>query len=389
MFPRIEAGTGDDSIMSENEHETVRFGVIMAGGAGERFWPLSRRDRPKQLLNLTAPDRSMLAQAVDRLCPVVPPDRIYVITGAHLVEPIRAAGVGVPDANVVAEPMKRNTAGALCYITAHILAAHPDLAPDRVAIAVSTADHDIGDDALFARTVAAALDAAEREGALVICGIRPAGPETGFGYIEARDEPVFTAGGEIAVLPVQAFHEKPDRERAEAFVADGNYYWNSGMFFWTAAAFLDELRGARPEMAQAVEALRAALARGDARRAGEVFAGLEDISIDYALMEHASRVLMVRGTFPWSDVGSWPSLEQIHPRDERGNVVAGEAVLFDAADCVVCNAAASGRMAVGVAGVSGLVVVVTDDAVLVVPKDRAQDVRHIVNELKQRGAPQL
>jgi len=365
--------------------DTTRFAVIMAGGSGERFWPLSRAARPKQLLHLTDPDRSMLAEAVERLLPVVPRERIYVITSRALLGPIAAAGLGLPDGNLVGEPCKRNTTGALAWITAHILAQHPSLTPEQVSLAIVTADHRIGAPASFCAMIDTALGAAEGEGALVVCGIPPDAPETGFGYIQAA-APLAARPG---VAQVHAFHEKPNRERAEDFLAAGHYFWNSGMFFWTAQAFLGELDHARPVVATAVRAMHAAQTRGDVAQAEALFAGLEDISIDYALMEHAQKVLMVQGGFPWADVGSWSSIAPVLPKDGQENAVQGDVVLYDCQGCIVYNDAALKGMTVGVAGASDLVVVVTPDAVLVVPKDRAQDVRHLVAQLKQRGAPQI
>jgi len=375
-----------------------RFGVIMAGGTGERFWPLSRRDRPKQLLALTHPDKSMLALAVQYLAPVVPPERIYVATGRHLAAPIRAAAVGVPDESILAEPCKRNTSGAIAYATACLMAAHPDLGPEALSLAITTADHYIGDPGLFATTIEAALTAAETQDALVVCGIVPTRPDTGFGYIQvAEDAP--SAGGpgaSPAVVPVDAFHEKPDVERATALVASGRCFWNSGMFFWKVSTFLDELSTACPELAQATHDLAHALRDGDESRAERVFQALEGLAIDYALMERARRVLMIRGDFPWQDMGSWVALQEARradgegrETDAQGNLLVGSPVIHEVSNSVIYNAAGDDRVAVGVAGVEGLAVVVTDDAVLVVPKDRAQEVRHLVEALKERGARQL
>lgn len=367
--------------------EATRFGVIMAGGAGERFWPLSRKNRPKQLLHLTNPDKSMLAEAVDRLATVVSHERIYIITGPHLVAPISDAQIGIPEANVVAEPAKRNTSGALAYITAHILAKNPALTPEQISLVVATADHSIGAPEVFAQTVDTALTAAEKTGALVVCGIVPASPETGFGYIQVKDKETPHIDSSIPVYGVKAFHEKPSRETAEDFIVHGDYFWNSGMFFWTVAGFLRELDNVRPELAQAVRAMAQEMQSGG--DAADLFATLKDVSIDYALMEHAREVLMVPGTFPWIDVGLWPALETVYPTDDAGNCMVGDPVLFDSSDCIVYNEPGAAKVAVGVAGAEGLIVVVTADAVLVVPKDRAQDVRHLVAELKKRNAKQV
>lgn len=365
--------------------DPTRFAIIMAGGAGERFWPLSRQARPKQLLHLTDPDRSMLQEAVDRLAPLIPLERIYVITSRALLAPLREAGLGLPEENLVGEPCKRNTAGALAYITAQILARHPQLKPDEVALAIVTADHRIGAPEVFRAMIDTALSAAARHGALVTCGIVPTIPETGFGYIQSAD----AVDDEPGIYRVHAFHEKPNREKAEDFLAAGNYLWNSGMFFWTAGSFLAELDHARPEIANGTRALREALAANDTARAEQHFAALEDISIDYALMERAKNVLMVRGTFPWADVGSWSSIEPTLDKDARDNAVRGEAILHDCEGCIVYNESGDAGITVGLSGTTDLVVVITQDAVLVVPKDKAQDVRHIVAELKKRGAQQV
>ena len=382
----IESGEGKYGMQ---EGALVRFGVIMAGGSGERFWPLSRKQRPKQLLNLSRPDKSMLAEAVDRVCAVVPPDRVYIITGAHLVEAIRESDVRLAPENIVAEPAKRNTAGALCYITAWLLARHPELKPEEVSIAITTADHKIDDEALFEQTLAAALEVAEQKEALVICGIQPDAPETGYGYIQAEQAQPFTAGEGIEAYPVRAFHEKPNRSRAQDFISEGNYYWNSGMFFWRAADFLGELGRIRSDMANAVLQLRDHIQEEDLAAAAKVFERFENISIDYALMEHASRVFMIRGTFPWKDVGQWPALYAIHEADAKGNCIVGDCITFDAKNSVIYNEIRDREVVVAVAGVDDLIVVATEDAILVVAKDRAQDVRHLVKTLKEKDAPQV
>ncbi|HRU07267.1 MAG TPA: mannose-1-phosphate guanylyltransferase [Candidatus Brocadiia bacterium] len=358
----------------------MRFAVIMAGGAGERFWPLSRQDRPKQLLRLADPNQTLLEQAVRRVAPLIPAERVFVVTGRALREPIRKAGLPLPPENVVAEPCKRNTAGCLVYAAAWALARLGGEA-DGLTMAVLTADHRIGGDERFARTVGAALEAAEREEALVTIGVRPSRPETGYGYIEAE--------GEGAVRPVKRFLEKPDAERAREFAASGRHFWNSGMFFWRVGVFLRELGRARPAHAEAARRMAEALKRGDEAGAAAIFERLEDISIDYALMEKARRVLMARADFEWDDVGAWDALERAMPLDKAGNAAVGGPALVDCRGCVVCNAAGPEKMAVAALGVEGLVVVVCEDAVLVAPKARAQEVKKVVALLKERGARQV
>ncbi len=370
--------------------ETIRIGVIMAGGSGERFWPLSRLRRPKQLLKLTNPRQTMLGEALARLAPEIPPERIYVVTGEHLLEPIRATSLGLPHENVIAEPCKRNTSGALVFAAAHVLAT---LGGDGsgITMAVTTADHLIRDEARFQDAIKTAMEAAERENVLATIGVVPTRTETAYGYIQVDPAMTAVAGFDrgVPVYQVRAFHEKPNREMAEDFIATGHYFWNSGMFFWKLSTFLDELRYARPQLAQAATEMVHALTTNDQVRLRAIFESLEDVSIDYALMEHARHVLMVRGDFGWDDVGSWPALDRTFDRDAQGNVAIGDPVLVDVEDCIVYNAGGAEKVAVGVIGCEDLVVVVTDDAVLVMPKDRAQDVRQVVAKLKAGGAKQV
>lgn len=370
--------------------EGTRFGVIMAGGAGERFWPLSRANMPKQLLPLTHPTKSMLHEAVERMTPVIPPERLFVITGRHLVHAIRDAEIGLPAENILAEPCKRNTSGALAYVTASLLARHGEVSPERISLAVTTADHRIGDDEAFRQTVTTALRAAECNDALVVCGITPTRPETGFGYVQIADvsKPVSEFTAPPQVFDVSAFHEKPDRQTAQSYVESGHYFWNSGMFFWRVSAFLEELEEAQPQLATAIRDMAAAMQRSDAETVHRLFSGLDDISIDFALMERARRVQMVRGDFPWDDIGSWPSLSRVGATDDHANACFGDPILRDAEGCIVYNSLGASQMALAVVGVRDLIVVATPDAVLVMPKGRSQDVRAIVEEIKARGMPQ-
>jgi mannose-1-phosphate guanylyltransferase len=185
---------------------------------------------------------------------------------------------------------------------------------------------------------------------------------------------------------VAAFHEKPNQEKAEEFIATGSYYWNSGMFFWRLDSFLKELDSANPELANATREMATAMHANDKGTVRNIFEKLDNISIDYALMEHAKHVMVTRADYPWDDVGAWTSLERSRRPDDHGNVVEGEPILVDCKDCIVYNDAGADQMSVGVVGVDDLIVVVSKDGVLVIPKDRAQDVRHAVTELKARGS---
>ena len=287
---------------------------------------------------------------------------------------------------MIAEPCKRNTCGALAYAAAHLLAEHGGDGAD-LSMAITTADHLIGEEDRFREIVLAALDAAETQDALAVLGVVPTRPETGYGYIQIRGDGA-AADGAIPVYPVSAFHEKPNRERAQDFMASGRHFWNSGMFFWKVSTFLTELDEACPEFATATRAMAKAKQAGDEQAVRAVFEGLENISIDYALMERAKKVIMARADFPWDDVGAWPALERSLPRDDKGNVTVGDPVVEDSEGCIVYNEPGADTMAVGVVGAEDLCVVVTKDAVLVVPKDRAQDVRQIVRKLREKDRPQ-
>lgn len=370
-------------------NNNLRVCVVMAGGAGERFWPLSRRQHPKQLLKLTGSGQSMLEDSASIISPMIPRDRVYVATARALRDVIAASGV-VPEGNVLAEPCKRNTAGCLTYAAAEILARYGEEASS-VTMAVLTADHLIGHPEQFLDTVSAILDLVEREPVLGIIGIRPTRPETGYGYIEvaAGAAPATVSCAGVELYPVERFREKPDPQTAAAFVETGRFFWNSGMFFWRLGTFLEELELASPLHAQAARAMAAALQSGDLDRVEALFAALPDISIDFALMEKARRVVVARGGFAWDDVGSWDALDRTQPHDSEGNVVLGDPVLVDTQRCVVYNAPGADKMAVAVVGVEDLAIIVSADGVLVMPKDRAQDLRKAVDVLKKRNAPQL
>lgn len=350
------------------------WAVIMAGGSGTRFWPLSRKARPKQLLALGGSERSLLAETVDRIRPLIPPERVIVVTAEHLADATRADLPDVPPENVLAEPAARNTAPCVGWAAAHVRRRDPN-----GLMAILAADHHVGDPDGFRAILERALGAA-RDGHLVTIGVTPTRPETGYGYLELGE-----AIGD-GVFRARRFVEKPNRARAEQFLAARNYLWNSGMFFFRAGAILDAIATHLP-------GLGAALARFDeaARSGGELaavraeYGSLPSISIDHGVMEKAAEVAVVPGDFGWNDVGSWTTAWELAPKDAQGNAVSGghadDAVLVDAENNYV---RAAGGKIVALVGVDDLVVVDTPDALLVVKRDRAQDVRAVVEALKAR-----
>lgn len=364
-----------------------RFAVIMAGGSGERFWPASRRARPKQLLRLTDPDRSMLEEAIDRIEPLIPRENVLIATSDLLQDPIREGIPSLPRENVIGEPAKRNTAACLALAAAHLEHRFGD--PSQLSMAVLTADHLIGSPDEFRSTVASALDFAARENALVTIGVNPTRPDTGYGYIEIEEgvsDAERTPGAQARIRRVRHFREKPDRTTAREYATSGRHLWNAGMFFWSVSGFLDGLATCMPKLREATAEIVAALGDGSAGapRVAEVFEGLEDISIDYGLMERADNVFVVPATFPWDDVGSWDSLFRTREGDAEGNVTTGDPVLVDARGCVVYDETGDDT-AVAVVGLEDVIVATTPDGILVCHKDRAQDVKKAVTQLRQRG----
>ncbi|MFP6581949.1 MAG: sugar phosphate nucleotidyltransferase [Candidatus Hydrogenedentota bacterium] len=366
-----------------------RLAIIMAGGSGERFWPLSRQQHPKQLLRLTSETKNMLEEAVDRLAPLIASEHIFVVTGRHLLDSIIAAEIGIPKENVIAEPCKRDTAGCLCYAAAAMRARYGGNGSN-LSMAVVTADHQIGDPDLFRQTVDASLHIAETQGSLVTHGIVPDRPDVGYGYIQGSSNPGESVQvGGITLLKAEAFHEKPDASRAQDFLDAGNFFWNSGMFFWRVDSFVEELRNARPEMAEIIDGMASSIDAGDDTKTDALFESLEGVSIDYALMEHARDVIVARAEYPWDDVGSWLALDRTRESDSDGNVTFGDPVLIDTTNSIVYNGVGKDDMAVSVIGLEDVVVVVSKDGVLVTPKDQTQKVKHAVAALKARGSKQV
>ncbi len=363
-----------------------RVAVIMAGGSGERFWPLSRKNRPKQLLKLASPDRTMIQQAVDRIVPLFSAEKIFVVTGEHLVDPIRKANLGIPAENILAEPAKRNTGGALVYAAAALLARFGSDA--RLSMAVFAADHRIAPDNIYRDDLALALETVEKNGGLAVIGIPPDRPATGYGYIEVG------APSPKGAERVKAFKEKPDLTTATRYASSGHHFWNSGMFFWRVDEFRRELAAAAPALEAAIPELAELIRQDAAAKSGHAktlprFEKLDNISIDYALMEKAKNVWMIPARFQWDDLGTWESLRRSTPADANGNIVTGNPVIIDTRNSIVVNDAGSDRMAVAVVGLDNIVVAVTEDGIVVLPANRTEDVSKAVAELKKRNAKQL
>ena len=369
------------------------YAVIMAGGSGTRFWPASRTLRPKQLLPLVGdasgaaageqdPSRaSLLAATVARIAPLVPPERILVVTAKALAEATRRAVPELPAENVLAEPAPRNTAPCIGWATRTVLARDPE-----ARVLVLPSDHHVADTQGFRDTIARALHAAAYA-PLATIGIKPTRPDTGFGYIETGaplEGPASASGGHV----VARFVEKPDLVRAREFLASGNFLWNSGMFFFRAAEMDASIRAYLPALAEGLDRMGEG---AHAPKLDEIFPTLPSISVDYGVVEPLAKeaaagrregIAVVSGDFGWSDVGSWESAWELSPKDADGNAAPEGTVLVDARGNLV---RATAGKTVALVGVDELVVVETDDAILVMPRSRAQDVRAVVDALKATG----
>ncbi len=350
-----------------------RYACILAGGRGERFWPMSTLQRPKQVLALSS-EKPMLAEAVDRIADLVPPEQVLVITNAALVEACRSAIPQVPAENVIGEPCGRDTAAA-CALAGAIVAKR---APEAV-LAMLTADHVMRDGDRFRTVLKAAFERAERESVIVTLGIKPDYPSTGFGYIEC-DEGETQDG--VLFRSAKRFVEKPDRETAERYLETGRYLWNGGMFIWSVGTLQDALDRHVPALAQMARHLMPSVDTPDFARALQAaYAPLSRISIDYAVMEKAANIVTAESSFGWMDVGTWAALEKLHDKDAQGNTCLGLVEAFDSRDNIVVS---KDRLT-ALIGAENLVVVHAGDATLICPKDRTEDVKQLVQALAARG----
>lgn len=349
------------------------YAVIMAGGSGTRLWPLSRQEHPKQALKLVG-ERTMFQQAIDRLDPLFPPERIFVVTRANHAAALIEQSPQVPAANFLIEPEGRGTAAAIGLAAIH-LGQHDPYA----LMAVLTADHFIADASAFRQALASAAELA-REGFLVTLGIKPGGPSTGFGYIHQGESLGEIAGQ--AAYRVERFVEKPDLDTAVQMVASGEYSWNSGMFVWHVNNILEEFEMQMPEFYGQLEGLANYL---DSSSYGEalkrIWPQVAKQTIDYGIMEGARDVAVLPVEIGWTDVGSWGSLFGLLPADAQGNIWVGPHVGVDTRGTLVFG----NRRLVATLGVENLVIVDTEDALLVCSKEREQDVKEIVNRLKEEN----
>ena len=347
------------------------FCVIMAGGRGERFWPLSTDRVPKPFIKLIG-DKTMIQMTVARVLRLVPKERVFVVLGREHVEVARTQLPDLPEGQFIAEPAGRDTAPCIGFAATILCRRDPG-----ATMIVLPADQYIPDEDAFVRTASAGVEWAVRGEYLVTIGITPTRPETGYGYIRAGEE-VRAEGAPC--FHVDRFVEKPDEATAVRYLTDGGYYWNSGIFIWRAQVVLKGMEAHMPHLREGLEAIGRAAAAGDAAGVADLFRGLPKISIDYGLMEKADNVLMMKADFAWDDVGTWGALRRVMKLDASGNYLRGNPVCVDTRDCVIF---AEG-VPVGAIGVSNLIVVASGEGVLVCDLARDQDAR-LVARMMERG----
>lgn len=348
------------------------YAVIMAGGGGTRFWPLSRQNMPKQLLNLSGTD-AMINETIKRFENIISPENTYIVTNksqAGIMKDILLKEV--PTNNILSEPSARNTAACILYAAMYIY----EKCGDGI-MCVFPSDHYIVNEEGFQKILLQAIDTAKTTNSIVTIGIKPTFPSTGYGYIKSCE-------GNSNVYKIDKFEEKPNLERAKEYLADGNYYWNSGMFIWKISVIIEAFKRFLPRIYNSLSMVKFDTDEGN-KLLNEIYPKLDSISVDYGIMERTDDALVIPGDFGWNDVGSWDALGAIFPSDENGNIIKADYIGIDTNECIIYG----DKKLITTVGLKDIVVVDTDDAIMVCNKNKAQDVKQIVDKLKEYGRKEL
>ncbi len=352
--------------------------VIMAGGRGERFWPKSRNDRPKQFLALTKDGETMIQKTVKRLMPMVAMEDVFVVTNVSYAGLVREQLPELPEENVLLEPCARNTAPCVGLAAAVIRKKYGE-----AMMLVLPSDHLIRYEDMYVDTLRQAVSVAEKEQNLVTIGITPAYPETGYGYIKFERD---AALGIPGVYRVERFVEKPDLDTAKEYLASHRYLWNSGMFVWKASSILINIQKLMPDIYEGLTAIEEAVGSKEYPQVlEENYEAFRSESIDFGVMEKADNIYTLPGSFGWDDVGNWLAVERINSTNELGNYIEGDVITIGTRRSTVCG----GKRLIAAVGVEDLIVVDTDDAVLICAKDSTQDVKKVIENLKICNRSQL
>lgn len=353
-----------------------KYAIIMAGGGGTRFWPLSRQDMPKQLLNLSGSD-VMINETIKRIQQTIDIDKIFIVTNSKQAEIMKNIVLSeFPKENILIEPAMKNTAACILYGAMYIMEKHGD-----GILSVFPSDHYVTQNEKFISTIEKAIDIVDNTDKIVTIGIEPTFPSTGYGYIKKEKELFHKEA-----YKVDLFVEKPNFEKAKAYIKTGDYYWNSGMFVWKTSVVLDLFKRFLPKIYNKLEPLTGKLLTIEGTEALEsIYKTLDSISIDYGIMERTDDALVIPGDFGWNDVGSWDSLGAVFPLDSNGNIVKNEHVGVDTKGCIIYG----DKKLIATVDINNLIVVDTDDAILICSKDKAQNVKDIVDILKELGKVEL
>ncbi len=346
--------------------------LIMAGGKGERFWPKSRMNLPKQFLSLTGDGRTMIQLTVERILPLVAAEDIFIATNEDYRELLAEQLPDIPKENIIYEPVSRNTAPCVGLGAVHIAKKYDD-----ALMIVLPSDHLIKEGEKFLEVLDTACRAAGEDKNLLTMGIKPVYPETGYGYI------CYDADSEKdGVYPVERFVEKPNLEKAQSYLEAGNYLWNSGMFVWKCSSILADMKEFMPDLYQGLMNIKSSLGT---EKEDEVvkneFMGFTSQSIDYGIMEKAEHICTIPGDFGWDDVGSWLAVERLQGQDDNGNTTEGNAVLVNCEDCLIQG----GRRLIAGVGLKNLIIVETADAILICDKESTNDIKNVLSVLKEEG----
>lgn len=348
-----------------------KYGVIMAGGGGTRFWPLSREKTPKQLLNLTG-NGLMINETIERMDEVIENDKIFIVSNQQQIELMeKSVSEVIKKEQILSEPARRNTAACIGYSAMEILKKHGD-----GIMCIFPSDHYIKDKKEFSRSLESAIDEAEKNDKLVTIGIKPTFPSTGYGYIKYNNQ------NHQSAKDVLEFIEKPNLKKAKEYIDNGEYVWNSGIFVWKASVILDNYRRFLPRVYKYLVEIGEAMNTPEEHKViQEVYPQIPDISIDYGVMERSDEVKVITGDFGWNDIGSWDTLAVLYDVDDNGNVIKGNQINIDTNNCI----SYSEERLIATVGVENLIIVETKDAILVCHKDKAQDVKKVVDQLKLSG----
>ena len=350
------------------------YAVIMAGGSGTRFWPLSKSKTPKQLLNLTG-DRTLIQKTIHRIKPIIKLKNIFIVTANSQVKKIKEQLAEIHPQNIIDEPFGKNTAPCIGLAAIHIKKRDP-----KGVMVVMPADHLIKNEEKFREIISLGARIASEKDCLITIGIKPSYPETGYGYIHAGEE--FVKNGKAKIFRVNRFVEKPDIRRARRFVNSGDYFWNGGIFIWKVEAILEMIKRFLPDLYGGLAEIEKVLGTDREKKViKNVYSRVESISIDYGIMERAKNTAVIPCDIEWNDVGTWMALYDILEKDKFNNAVVGKHVGIDTDGCVIH----SPKKIVATIGIKDIVIVATRNAVLVCPKGKAQDVKKIVELLKSKG----